>query len=81
MNTLLRNWHLMRVLRAGIALWAFAEVWRTGEWILLALGSVFALQAIFDLGCGPAGCAPAPSKKFDAKDGKPTEEIVYEEVK
>jgi len=71
----------MRVLRAAVAIWAFAEVWRTGEWILFALGSVFALQAIFDLGCGPAGCAPTPSKKINSKEGSSSEEIVFEEVK
>lgn len=68
----------MRLLRAGIAIWAFAEVWRTGEMMLLMLGGIFALQAIFDIGCcGAAGCATPRSFEQTPKQG---EEIVFEEV-
>lgn len=71
----------MRLLRAGVAIWAFAEVWRTGDWMLFAFGSIFALQAIFDIGCcGAAGCAAPQQKAFDNSKA-PTEDIVYEEVK
>jgi hypothetical protein len=70
MTTLLKNWHFMRLLRAGIALWAFAEVWRTGDLPMLFLGSIFALQAIFDIGCcGASGCAlPEPGSKSPKPD-------------
>lgn len=79
MTSLLKNWHFMRLLRAGIAIWAFAEVWRTGEMMLLLLGGIFALQAIFDIGCcGAAGCATPRS--YEQTPTKQTEEIVYEEV-
>ena len=50
MTTLFTNWHFMRILRAGIATYAFIEVYRTGDWMLFAIGSIFALQAIFDIG-------------------------------
>ena len=72
----------MRLLRAGIALWAFTEVWRTGDLPMLFLGSIFAIQAIFDIGCcGASGCAaPEPSKRsFGAKQD--AEEVSFEEVK
>lgn len=79
MTQLLSNWHFMRVLRAGIAFYAFTEVYRTGDWMLFALGSIFALQAIFDVGCcGAAGCAPRPARNLKATDN---EEVVYEELK
>ncbi|MFN4256099.1 MAG: hypothetical protein ACK4Q5_13935 [Saprospiraceae bacterium] len=79
MTTLFSNWHFMRLLRAGIAVWAFAEAWRTGQWILLMPGSIFALQAIFDVGCcGPAGCAPTRQTRAADKSG---EEITYEEIR
>jgi hypothetical protein len=51
MTTLLSNWHFMRIFRAVIAVWAIAEAWRTSEWLLLFPGGIFALQAIFDVGC------------------------------
>ena len=82
MTTLLKNWHFMRLLRAGIALWAFTEVWRTGDLPMLFLGSIFAIQAIFDIGCcGASGCAAPRStdRAFDAKQG--AEEVSFEEVK
>lgn len=81
MTALLSNWHFMRIFRAAIAVWAIAEAWRTGEWLLLFPGSIFALQAIFDVGCcGASGCAPAHRNM--AKPGeKEAETVVYEEVR
>lgn len=82
MTTLLKNWHFMRLLRAGIALWAFAEVWRTGDLPILFLGSVFAIQAIFDIGCcGASGCV-APKSNYSANTPQQAkEEVSFEEVK
>jgi hypothetical protein len=78
-----QNWHFTRFLRAGLAIWAYVEVWRTGEWLLFALGSIFALQAIFDLGCGGArGCGvPAQQKPYQGHTGKKAEDVVFEEIK
>jgi hypothetical protein len=85
MTTLLKNWHFMRLLRAGIAIWVFAEFWRTSDWILLAMGSFFAVQAIFDVGCcGAAGCAPQQRATVTPPGNQanhPEEEIIFEEVK
>ncbi len=79
MTTLFTNWHFMRILRAGIATYAFIEVYRTGDWMLFAIGSIFALQAIFDIGCcGAAGCAPNQTRNSSAAK---TEDITYEEVR
>lgn len=73
----------MRLLRAGFAIWAFAEVWRTGDWMLFALGSILALQAIFNIGCcGAAGCAtPNSFASTDRSSVNGTEEVIFEEVK
>ncbi len=79
MTTLLKNWHFMRILRAGIAIWAITEAVRTGQWILLMPGGIFALQAIFDIGCcGAAGCA-TPERNSRVDSG--TKEVSYEEVR
>lgn len=79
MTTLLSNWHFMRVLRAGFAVWIMAEAWRTGQWLLLIPGGIFAMQAIFDIGCcGASGCAP--NTTLQANTSK-TEEVTYEEVR
>ena len=69
----------MRVLRAGFAVWIMAEAWRTSQWLLLIPGGIFAMQAIFDVGCcGASGCAPSPTRQNQAPK---TEEVTYEEVR
>jgi hypothetical protein len=79
MNTLLSNWHFMRLLRAGIAVWAIHEAWSTSQWLLLVPGGIFAVQAIFDIGCcGAAGCAPTQTRNTTSSK---TEDITYEEVR
>lgn len=79
MSTILKNWHFMRFFRAAIAIWAIVEAWRTSEWLLLFPGGIFALQAIFDVGCcGASGCAPAQNRNTNPSA---TEEITYEEVR
>ena len=73
----------MRVLRAGIAIWAFTQAYQTSEWMLFALGSIFALQAIFDVSCcGASGCTtpPASVSKFQRQKDS-IEEVTFEEVK
>lgn len=69
----------MRVLRAAIALWAIFEFVKTSDWMMLAMGGFFAVQAIFNLGCcGASGCATSPNL---AKRDLSTQEIDYEEIK
>lgn len=72
----------MRILRAVIAVWAIAEAWRTEEWLLLLPGGIFALQAIFDIGCcGASGCAAPAQRSYGKATEKDAETIVYEEIK
>ncbi len=76
---LFSNWHLMRILRAAIAIWAIFEYTRTHDWLMLAFGGFFAVQAIFDFGCcGASGCAAKPPSQ---QQKIPSQEIEYEEVK
>ncbi len=72
----------MRLLRAGLAVWAFTEAWRTGTWLLLLPGSLFALQAMFDIGCcGATGCAAPQQKTFNSTSPLSAEKVEYEEVR
>jgi hypothetical protein len=81
MTVLLNNWHFMRIFRAVVAVFAFSEAWRTGESLMLVMGGIFALQAIFDIGCcGAAGCAAPPVNKTNVQT-QDTAEISYEEVR
>lgn len=59
-------------------MWAFWEVYQTGEWLLMIPGVIFGLQAILNVGCfGSAGCA-VPHQQNAAET---TENVVYEEVR
>lgn len=70
----------MRLLRGGIALWAFWEVFRTGEWVLLIPAVLFGVQAVLNVGCcGTTGCAtPPPRRNRQQADA---ESVTYEEVR
>lgn len=82
MTILLKNWHFMRLLRAGFALWAITEAWRTGQWLLLVPGGIFAIQAIFDIGCcGASGCATPSERRYGRADSVSAQDVEFEEVK
>lgn len=77
--TLLSNWHFMRILRAGIAVWAISEYFGTNDFFMLTIGGLFGFLAIFDVGCcGPSGCTTSPKTQ---KQEFSAQEINYEEVK
>lgn len=50
------NWHLMRYVRLGFALFLFFQAYKTQELFFVAFGLFFAFQAVFNLGCGSNGC-------------------------
>lgn len=76
---LLSNWHFMRIFRAVVAGWAFFEFARTNDWMILMIGSFFALQAIFDFGCcGPSGCSTSTTPRHQVNS---VEEVDFEEIK
>jgi VanZ family protein len=60
---LITNWHFMRYLRVAIALFLFSEAYTTKQWFFVAFGLFFLIQAVFNLGCGPNGCAIPQKKK------------------
>lgn len=63
-NTLLQNWHAMRIIRIVLGGIAIAEFVPTHDWLYLMIGSVLLLQGIFDMGCGGAGaCEWSPRNK------------------
>ncbi|MCC7505113.1 MAG: hypothetical protein IT259_07425 [Saprospiraceae bacterium] len=81
MSTLFQNWHFMRIMRALLGGWAIFEAFRTSEWLLLMPGALFAMQAIFDIGCcGAAGCSTPNRYQRNQVDDNEIE-LSVEEVK
>jgi hypothetical protein len=62
-NLLLTNWHLMRWVRLAFAIFLFSQAYILREWGFVAFGAFFLIQVIFNIGCGPNGCAVPYSKK------------------
>lgn len=63
---LFTNWHIMRWIRLAIALFLFVQAYSTKEWYFIAFGLFFLFQVIFNLGCGPNGCA-IPNRKYSKR--------------
>jgi hypothetical protein len=74
---MLKNWDFMRVLRAGMALWAFYMAFSTGDWMLLFFGVFFGYQAWFNIGCCGTACAPRATLSSDI----PEQPVHFEEIK
>ena len=63
---LLDKWHAMRIFRLAFAVFLFVQAYTTHEWFFIIFGLFFFIQAIFNSGCGPKGCA-LPKNKKDKK--------------
>lgn len=64
MNTLLKDWHVMRILRliAGMII-IFMSV-AENQLILGIIGIFLLAQAIFNSGCGANGCSTPVSRRY-----------------
>lgn len=71
---LLKNWHLMRILRFSLGVLMVGESVRSQQWFLLGFGVFFTYVALANKGCGVA-CETKPSATGNEK------EIKYEEVR
>ncbi|QGN24308.1 hypothetical protein [Elizabethkingia anophelis] len=77
MKNYLRNWDFMRVLRLALGIFIIVQGVQTKEWLFVALGGLFSLMPLLNIGCcGASGCNTPISK-----DNKKVEDISYEEIK
>lgn len=77
MKNYLRNWNFMRVLRLALGIFIIVQGVQTKEWVFVALGGLFSLMPLLNMGCcGASGCNTAISKSHEK-----TEDITYEEIK
>jgi hypothetical protein len=56
----------MRIFRFAFAVFLFTQAYYTHEWFFIVFGLFFFIQAIFNTGCGPNGCA-VPRNKYTKK--------------
>lgn len=67
----------MRLLRLAMGIFAIVQGFVEQNWILVALGSLFSVMPLMNIGCcGVSGCSTSVPKR-----NKKTEDILYEEVR
>lgn len=77
MKNYLRNWNFMRVLRLALGIFVIVQGIQAKEWWFVAMGGLFSLMPLLNIGCGGvSGCNTPISKK-----NKKVEDITYEELK
>lgn len=75
-----RNWNFMRAIRLILGLVILAQGIDASDYLIGALGGLFAAFAIFNVGCSAnVGCSTFPNPKISSK--KLTNEVEFEEVK
>lgn len=79
METIIKNWGVMRVIRLAVGLYAFYEVIKNPDFLLGAMAAILILMAIFNVGCGAQGCGIPTSTKSSPKSTD--EDVSYEEIK
>ncbi|WP_273211930.1 hypothetical protein [Runella zeae] len=78
MSTVLKNWDFMRLLRMSMGLWLIYSAFADRQPLFGLMGGIFALQALFNVGCGLGGCATPSVRRSTTHT---IEETHYEEVK
>lgn len=72
------NWNLFRFIRLAIGMYILIDGIRTGMWMLIALGILFSIMPLLNIGCCATGnCAISPKEQ----DSSNADEVSYKEVK
>ncbi len=82
MKNRLTNWHTMRIIRLVSGLFIIWSAVDTHQLFVGLIGGLLLVQAVFNAGCGPLGCAvPSRSKQSTLADRhEAVKDIPYQEV-
>ena len=70
MKNYLTTWNFMRVLRLALGIFVIAQGIQTKEWWLVAMGGLFSLMPLLNIGCcGVSGCNTSISKSKKGIEG------------
>lgn len=84
MQRLTTNWHLMRIVRAGLGIMLLATGIQNKDWATGLFSIFFLYQAAWDTGCcGSTGCNTPPNRRSTGttKRDVKIEEVEYEVIK
>ncbi len=77
LNTILKNWNFVRLLRLAIGVFLFVEALISQKWFLVAVGAIFVLMPLLNFGCCATGDCAVPQNN----PKKSSDEVEYEEIK
>lgn len=72
-----KNWDFIRVLRLALGIFIISQGIVARDWTFIALGGLFSLMPLLNVGCCSASGCNTPVSKSDKK----VEDINYEEVR
>lgn len=82
MRTLLQNWPMPRVLRLVFAGVFLATGISRGDTLAYFIAAVFGIQAVFNIGCCGATCAPSNSTTRESDvDVAEIKDVTFEEIR
>ena len=64
----LKNWNVMRLLRLALGIFAIVQGVQATQWFLVAMGGIFSIMPLLNIGCsGVSGCTVPISKSSKKK--------------
>lgn len=76
----LKTWDFMRLVRLVLGIFIVVNGVQTGEWQVIALGALFTLMPLLNVGCCSTDSYCNNSPVVASKNNQP-EDVKYEEVK
>lgn len=74
----LSGWSFMRLLRLTLGIAIIVQGAMVKDWLFIALGALFTLMPIFNIGCcGASSC----NTNYQNNNAKTVDEISFEEIK
>lgn len=77
MKNFLQNWNFMRFLRLGIGVVFIVQGVQENQWLIIIMGSLFAIMPLLNIGCCSTSGCNVPFSKPNPK----IEDVTFTEVK
>ena len=77
LDNILKNWNFVRLLRLAMGVFLTVEAIKSGMWLLVAVGVVFVVMPLFNVGCCANGSCNVPTSRSNNN----SDEVDYEEIK
>jgi hypothetical protein len=80
-QTLLHNWHIVRIIYLIISLMLLAQAWQTREWAFGLVGGLFLYQSLLNTGCCGMSLGSGQNIKINETSERSLHDTEYTEIK